>query len=471
MNSSAKIWVKGELSSACFGDQRLNSRFIQIAGQLASKFGGNISSSFNQWKEIKAAYRFFSNDKVNTGTILSPHIEQTIQRIRSLKRILLIQDTTYFNFCNRPKTSGLDITQRSELLKEAEGLMLHNTLAITDTGIPLGLLDQHFIDRKELQGENHQAKRNCRYWNHCVDQKESVRWINVLRKTSAIDFGKTQIIHVADRESDFYEFYRDATDLGEEFVIRAARNRGINKVNRREPSSEYLFDYLQNKRAQGKVTVNIQVNGASKFRDVALSVIYTKVSIPPPPNKTKKKDGALPMIELFAVMAIERKPPAGHDPLCWVLLTNLPIVTLEDAIEKINWYSLRWNIELFHKVLKSGCAVEKAQLRDAERLKKYIVLKSIIAWRLFWLSRTQKQKQDNSCLEVLTRREWTLLYKKMNKSQPPDTPPTIGEAYVWIAKLGGYIGRNTDPPPGMISLWKGWQRLMDMVEDYRDICG
>ena len=155
-----------------------------------------------------------------------------------------------------------------------------------------------------------------------------------------------------------------------------------------------------------------------------------------------------------------------------MLLTDLSIDTVDDAIEKIRWYSLRWNVELFHKVLKSGCAVEKAQLRDAERLKKFIVLKSVIAWRLFWLSRYSKNHNADSCLEILTTQEWTILYRKIHRTKkPPESPSTIGEVFIWIAKLGGYIGRRTDPPPGMISLWKGWQRLMDMTEDYRDICG
>lgn len=171
-------------------------------------------------------------------------------------------------------------------------------------------------------------------------------------------------------------------------------------------------------------------------------------------------------------MAVERNPPAGHEAVCWVLLTDLPVLTLEAAVEKIQWYTLRWNIELFHKVLKSGCAVEQAQLRHAERLKKYITVKSIIAWRLLWLSRYCKQDNQANCLVVLTEDEWSVLYRKTHKTkQLPDIHSTVEEVFIWIAKSGGYIGRRTDPPPGMISLWRGWQRLMDMVEDYRDICG
>lgn len=472
MTSTSGAWVKTEFESANFGDTRLKNRFITITTQLASRFGSTLASSFTQWKEIKASYRFFANENVTMNAILGPHTQETIKRIAAEKRVLLIQDTTYFNFSHRPKTRGLDITQRSKNSTESEGLLLHNTLAVSDEGIPLGLLDQHFIERKKLQGENYCDKRNIRYWNNSIDKKESVRWINNLKKANRIDFGDTMIIHVADRESDIYEFFREASELGAHFVIRAARNRSINKATRRESPSVYLFDHLKDQCAQGKTTVRIQVNADEKFRDAHLSVIYTKIAMPPPPNKTAKKDGALPIIEMSAIMAVERDPPARCEALCWVLLTDLSIDTVDDAIEKIKWYSLRWNIELFHKVLKSGCAVEKAQLRDAERLKKFIVLKSVIAWRLFWLSRYSKNHNADSCLEILTTQEWTILYRKIHRTKkPPESPSTIGEVFIWIAKLGGYIGRRTDPPPGMISLWKGWQRLMDMTEDYQDICG
>ena len=270
-----------------------------------------------------------------------------------------------------------------------------------------------------------------------------------------------------------YEFYRDAADLGEQVLVRASKNRSINKRFRRETPSILLFDHLKAKKAQGKVTVTMQVNGKKKYRKAELSIVYRPITMPPPPNKTVKKDGPnLPMVPLCAIMAIERHPPRNQAGIFWVLLTNMDVRSLDQAIEKVRWYSRRWNIEVFHKVLKSGCGVESAQLRHADRLKKYIVLKSIVAWRLFWFARVHERNKDDCCSTVLSKREWVILYRKTKKTKSfPRTPPTVGEVLIWIAKLGGYIGRTTDPPPGMISLWRGWQRLMDMVEDYDDIYG
>ncbi len=473
MSCSASAWVYKEFGSIDLGDERLNQRFKIIATQLTRHCGKTLASSFRQWKMIKASYRFFANPKVNVMEILAPHVEQTVARIKAHDTVLLLQDSTYLDYNNRPKTEGLDLTFRSKLSTASQGLILHNTLAVTDAGIPLGLVDQRFIERQSFIGNNHKESRQSRHWNRPANEKESIRWINVVEKTHQIDCGRAHVVHIADRECDQYEFFRDAVQMKEDVLIRAARNRSINKRHRRESPNCLLFDYLKGKKAQGKVTIRIQVNGKKKFRDAELSIVYVPIIMPPPPNKTVKKDGPnLPMVPLVAIMAIERRPPRNQSAIFWVLLTNLEIQGVDQAIEKVRWYSMRWNIELFHKILKSGCGVEDAQLRHAERLKKYIVLKSIIAWRLFWFSRMHENNKEESCLSVLSENEWKILYRKSNRAKIlPNTPPTVNDVFIWIAKLGGYIGRASDPPPEMISLWRGWQRLMDMVDDFNDICG
>ena len=473
MSCSASAWVHHEFSRIDLGDKRLNQRFKIIATQLARHCGKTLASSFGQWKMIKASYRFFANPKVHEMEILAPHVEQTVARIQTHDTVLLLQDTTYLDYNNRPKTEGLDLTFRSKLSTASQGLLLHNTLAVTDAGIPLGLVDQRFIERKSFIGNNHNASRKSRHWNRPINEKESIRWINVVQKMYQIDTGQAHVVHVADRECDQYEFFRDAVRMKENVLIRAARNRSINKRYRRESPNCLLFDYLKGKKAQAKVTIRLQVNGKKKFRNAELSIVYVPITMPPPPNKTIKKDGPnLPIVPLIAIMAIERQPPKNENAILWVLLTNLDIQSADQAIEKVRWYSLRWNIELFHKTLKSGCGVEDAQLRHAERLKKYIVLKSIIAWRLFWFSRMHENNKEESCLLVLSEKEWKILYRKSNRTKIlPNHPPTVNDVFIWVAKLGGYIGRASDPPPGMISLWRGWQRLMDMVDDFTDICG
>ncbi len=471
MDCSTREWIEREFAHSDFKDKRLVSRFKKILLTVSSKTQQTVSSAFATWSDIKACYRFIKNEKVTDKLMLSSHKKETIGRIQEEKLpVLLIQDTTYFDFNSRLKTTGLDCTIRQPNSGEAiKGLMLHNTLAISTNGIPLGIVDQRYIDRKDFHGKE---RKKIRYWNNPIEKKESFRWIQVIKDFHGVIPEGKQVIHVADREADIYELYRDVSSLNEAFIIRASVNRSINKAKRREAPKEKLFDKLEEMKAQGKTKIKLQVNNKKKFRSATLSIIYSSVSIPPPPNKTVKKDGTnLPHINLTAIMAIERNPPKSAKPIKWLILTNIDIDDVEQAIEKVLWYSHRWNIEIFHKILKSGCAAEKGQLRSAVGLKKMITLKSIVAWRLFWLTRTLRESAEASCETILTKKEWNILYIKIIKKSPPQAPPRVKDIYLWIAKLGGYIGRRSDPSPGITSIWCGWIRFMDIIEDYYAFCG
>ena len=472
MGSVTEDWVWAEFDGVDFGDQRLNNRFRSLIIDLLGHCGNTLASSFGSWAKIKASYRFFANPRVTFNSMLEPHIAASLSRLSSCSTALIIQDTTYFDFSARKKASGLDLVHRGSHGGISKGLMLHNTLAVTTDGVPLGILDQRFIDRKSLRKNGIEVGRGGDHREEPVKEKESQRWIDVIRACHEFDVGDCRMVHVCDREGDFYELFRDAASIGEHVLIRASRNRAINKEKRRDEPTTWLFDELMNRRAQGRTTVRLQVNGRKKYRDATLSIIYKPISMPPPRKRRVSKDGELPMVQLTAIMAVEKRATKSHDKLCWVLLTDLPISSTEQAIEKVHWYTKRWNIEVFHKVLKSGCAVEKAQLETADRLKKYIVLKSVVAWRLFWLTRMSQEDEEASCDVVLDKLEWSLLYRKFNKTRTvPSQVPTLKQAMIWIARLGGYIARPSDPPPGVISLWRGWERLTQMVDDYRDICG
>jgi hypothetical protein len=471
MACSVSYWIEEEFTELTLNDRRLSLRFKKILQNMVNNAQKNISSTFSTWADIKACYRFIKNKKVTSELMLSPHQDKTLERITAEKeQVLLIQDTTYFDYNSREKTRELDsVIRHPRSGTPVKGLMLHNTMAVTTKGIPLGLLDQRYIDRKQFHGKN---PGKLRYWNNPIEEKESFRWLQVITDFNARTQGCSNAIHVADREADIYELYRDAVCSNEAFIIRAKVNRSINKNKRREAPKEKLFDTLEKKKAQGKTTITLQVNGKEKYRQACLSIIYSSITIPPPPNKTVKKDGKnLPHVSVQAIMAVERNPPKNSKPIKWLIITNLAINTVEDAIEKVTWYSYRWNIEVFHKILKSGCSIEKAQLRDASGLKKLITLKSIVAWRIFWLARTMREVNEHSCELVLTKQEWQILYRKMNNRNPPKKAPQVKEVYYWIAKLGGYLGRKSDPPPGIISIWRGWTRFSEVIEDYHAFCG
>lgn len=472
-NNSLASWIDSEFFDLDFGDKRLDKRFKQISLGVAGKSESNISSSFDSWKDIKACYRFFSNSRVTSDKMMAPHKQRTVARIKKCSRVLLIQDTCVLSYPNRPGTKNLGLCSKHYSSETpAKGLISHGLLALSDTGLPLGILGQKFVDRKTFKANGRLTKQQ--YQRLPIAKKESFKWLELIKECSKRDFGETQTIHVADREGDIYELYRDCLDWGENFLVRASHNRAINKNRRREEPNERLFERLESARTMGTMTVkvNSKVQG-KKYRKATLSVKYMSFMMPPPPNRTlNNSDNNLPMIKVTAVTAIENNPPKDEEQLNWVLLTNLPIESVSDAKDKVRLYSMRWNIELLHKIIKSGFKVENAQLRDGENLKKYFVLCSILAWRIFWIARFFKESKEKSCEIVLSEKEWKVLYRKFNKGKPiPTSPPSIGDIYFLIAKLGGFIGRKGDGDPGFVSIWRGWTRFTDLMEDHELFCG
>jgi hypothetical protein len=197
----------------------------------------------------------------------------------------------------------------------------------------------------------------------------------------------------------------------------------------------------------------------------------------PPRNNPKHKKEVLPDIHMYAIHVLERNPPEGEDAVEWMLLTNQPVTTFTEDCERVHWYSLRWRIEMYFKVLKSGFRVEMCRLGTADRLICYLTVMSIVAWRLFMITLIARTNPSLPCSVLLSKLEWTVLEVKSSRSgNLPATPPSIADVLISIAKLGGYLARNADGPPGNLALWRGWKRLQDIAEGWSlalscDICG
>ena len=202
-------------------------------------------------------------------------------------------------------------------------------------------------------------------------------------------------------------------------------------------------------------------------RTAVLGVKFGAFRMNPPRNNPKHGAEELSDIEMYAVHVLETYPPQGEEPVEWMLLTNRPVTSFDEACEKVRWYSLRWRIEMYFKVLKSGFRVEACRLGSAERLARYLAVMSVVAWRLFMITLIARTDPATPCTKFLAKQEWRVLYLKVKRDRdPPATPPTIGEAVSWIAELGGYLARKGDGPPGTMTLWRGWKRLADLTEGW-----
>jgi len=293
-----------------------------------------------------------------------------------------------------------------------------------------------------------------------IETKESFRWIDNVKRSNAL-FGKSsQCIHIGDREADIYELYSECQNSNSSFVIRVCNNRKLFN------SEQKLFESVSKESAKGFYAVTITDKNGEK-ESVQVEVRFKKVNVMPPIGKEKNypKPISACYIEVKEKMGSERRGEKCR--VEWKLLTNLPVANFEDAFEKNQWYAMRWKIELFFKILKSGCKTEESKLRNANRLAKFITICSVIAWKVFWLTMLNRTNPVGKISQVLSERECDVLDKYMKVNKSLGLKKSISDYLIDIAKLGGYLNRKSDPPPGNMVIWRGISRLNDLIIGFK----
>ena len=471
-------WASDEFDEVDLGDKRLDARLVKLCDSFSEAPESPINQACEDWAETKAAYRFFQNENVDVGKIMTTHCGKTSVRAASHSIVLALQDTSYFIYTGHTKTKGLgEISIKKGKNTDtiySNGLVMHACLAVTTKGTPLGLLGQKIFARK-LRPDHERRSMGGKYIQDFipVEEKESFRWIETLDATAMVSAG-TQVVNVGDRECDFYDFFKAAAKNGSSVLVRASQNRTVDRGSRyAEKNVEKLWDYIASKSDIGSYVVEISERKKMKHcigrtsRSAQMGIKLGEFRMNPPRNNPKHKTEVLPDIKMWAIHVLEKDPPEGEDPVEWMLLTNQPVTTLEEACERAHWYSLRWRIEMYFKVLKSGFRVEACRLGTADRLMRYLTVMSVVAWRLFMITLIARTNPSLPCSEFLSEQEWRVLAVKSSKNGcPPATPPVIAEALIWIAKLGGYLARNGDGSPGTLVLWRGWKRLVDLTEGW-----
>lgn len=451
-------WAEAEFERVECGDGRLDRRLKRVAEELSGQPEYPINLASQDAAATKAAYRLFDNEKVAPDRIIAAHRDKTLQRMREEPIVLAIQDTSFFNFTSHKKTRGLGpIGEKNSTL---QGLIMHTVFAVTLRGLPLGVLWQRTWARSGFR-ESAEAHEEL-----LVEEKESYRWIEALRDTgrlAASGASGTMVVTVADRESDIYEFLLEGQRLNVKYLIRASHDRCVCSEEHR-----YLQEMLKAAKPQGRIKVEIP----SQKRKATLEVTFLPVKFKPPGRIRTSSQNRVPA-SCWVINAVEKRTKRDIEPICWTLLTNIPVTSIEQAIERISWYRRRWSIEEFHKIIKSGCAVEKCRLESAKRLQRYIALFCVIAWRLFWMVHIRRADPNAPAEVVLVKTEIGALcsLKRFNEVLPPAKKLTVRQAVTAIACLGGYLNRKNDPPPGPIVLWRGWQRLASMAELYESMTG
>jgi len=453
-------WSDREVDEGAFKDARLGRRFADIPKQLGDGMGGSIPFACQDWANTKAAYRFFSNAKVEEGDILSGHFAATRARYDACEGpILLLQDTTEFTYQRRkPHDVGFTKSINSGRDKEGRlrhhavcGILMHSSLAVTVEGLPLGLSSVKFWNRDKFRGTA-ALKRKINPTRVPIEKKESVRWLENLRQSIDRLGRPDRCIHVGDRESDIFELYCLTQELGTHFVVRTCVDRLAGD------GSHTISAEMSDVGAAGQHIIEVR-DDAGDVVKVTLDVRFKRIRVLPPVGKQKR----YPSLDLTVIHAVEPSAPKGRKRIEWKLLTDLPVASCAEAVEKIKWYAMRWKIEVFHKILKSGCRAEDAKLRTADRLANLVSVFCIISWRVLWLTMLARASPHSPPTVALTDAEIVLLDRLIGDAGNRKTQPGTLIFYLTkLARLGGYLARASDPPPGNMVVWRGLTRLTDI---------
>lgn len=449
-------WIEAELGGANMGDARLTARLLQMTGRFYDKPTANIPQASGSTMAAKAAYRFLDNEKVEWRAILAPHYAATEERMREAPLVLVAQDTTTLNYSTHPHTRGLGpIGTDSEAVR---GLMVHDTLAFTPQGTPLGLLDLQCWAREGIGSKQVRHQKP-------IEEKESFKWVKSYQAVSTLAkrCRKTTLVVMADREADLHEVFaaKAKTPHGAELLIRAERSRN-RKILDDDHSSDFLWTVLTQQPVLGLREILIPPGEKRAARQAILAVRTRPVTLKPP-----ARSAHLSPVAVWAVLAQEINPPAEVEGLEWMLLTTVEVKHKADAFERLEWYAKRWGIEVYHRILKSGCRVEARQLENVRRLCNCLAIDLVVAWRIYHLTTLGRETPDVPCTVYFTPTEWQALTTFVNKTKtPPDLPPSLNEAVRLLGRLGGHLGRTGDGPPGTEVLWRGMARLADIEFAY-----
>jgi len=448
-------WAEIEFQTAQLPDRRLHQRLLRLITQMNHSPTITIPQACRPGKATKAAYRFIENDAVKPAEIFQAHAQATVARLAGQPVVLVPQDTSSLNLSHLPQTQGLGPI--GDTVDGPQGFWLHSALALTEQGQPLGLLlaKTWVRDPKDFGQAQQRHQRS-------LEEKESIKWLEGWQATvaAARQNPDALVISICDREGDVYEVLAQAAAQSGPKLGMLLRLRHDRKI---ASPQDHLFAHLAAQTPAGHMQVRVPRHEGQKARLATLTLRFTQVSLAPP-----SRTAGLPPITVWLVEATEEAPPAGVEPIHWRLLSTHPITQWSEALRAVQWYARRWQIEVFHRVLKSGCRVEAHQFETVRRHIRMLMLHLVVAWRVMALTLAGREQPDWPADVWLEEDEWkTLSCWAHETSVPPSQPPKLGECVRWIGLLGGWMGRKSDGPPGPMSIWRGLQRLHDMTVGFR----
>jgi len=455
-------WAQEEVVTADLADLRLHRRLEALLSALGERPNLSIPAACGGRAEMTAAYRFFDNDKTTFANVLQAHSDRSRQRLGEQPVALLVQDTTEIDL-TRPSR---EVRGAGELDGVRRGFLLHALHGFTTDGTPLGTVWAEVLNRTE--GVSHAAPgEKTRANKHTpIEAKESQRWLTGLRQARAVAEQAPQVacVCIGDSESDIYEVLAEPRGPLH-WLVRACQDRALASA-----AGACLRAHLLTAPVLYRVDLSVRsrqaktaVEGRRRRRDrpgrqAVAEVRAATVTLRPP----WRPDRLLPPVTVNAVLVQEPQPPAGESPIEWLLLTTLPIEAPQQVRTVVEYYSVRWCIEIFFRTLKSGCRIEERRFEDVDRLLPCLALFLIVAWRTFFVCRLGRECPDLSCEALFEPSEWKAVWVAVHRKKPPKKAPRLREMVHLVAGLGGYVERPQSEP-GPPTLWIGLQRMHDLA--------
>jgi hypothetical protein len=397
------------------------------------------------WKETKALYRLLDEPDVTFAALMQPHFQQTREQATSAPVVLLVQDTTDIDLSHRRKISGVGQIGN----ERGRGFFVQTVLAVRPgTREVLGCMAQEpFVRVPAPEGEQ-------RYQRRKREERETDVWMRQVQ-TIGTPESASMWVHVGDRGADMFPFFQACRSTQTQFLVRAAQNR---RVQESEEEITYSLTQARAFPSQASRVLELPARHGHQKRSAQLQLAFGQMTLLPPRHEPRASKEPL---TVWVIRVWEEEAPEGEEPLEWVLLTSVPTTTIEQAWERVDWYGHRWLDEDYHQCLKSGCRIEQRQLQTVDGLMRLLGLVSPLAVRLLQVRACAREDPERPANAVIEPLMLAVLAERTGQSP---LSMTVGTFWTEVARLGGYLARSHDGPPGWRTIWKGWLSLQSLLE-------
>jgi hypothetical protein len=438
-------WAERTFGPAVLGDQRRTRRAVKAAGGMARDPSASLPKQHHTWKDLKGVYRLLDEPAVTFEALMQPHWQQTRACLQAEAVVLLVQDTTEIDLSAHVSMTGLGQIGNAK----GRGFLLQTVLAVVPkTQAVLGCLAQRPFLRVPA------PKSAQRYQRRQRANRETDVWMQMVEQIGTPACAGL-LVHVGDRGADMLPFFRQCLATQTHFVVRAAQNR---RVQAEEHTIDHLLDRVRAWPSQGQRPFEVPERLGRQARQATLQISFGVATLLPPWNDPRGSNKPLPV---WVVRVWELDAPEGEEALEWILLSSLETATGEHARPRVDWYRCRWIVEEYHQCLKTGCRLEERSLRTLERVIRLLGLLSPIAVRLLQLRDLARLEPEAAALQRVEPAAVTIIAASRSL---PSEQVTVAVFWQEVARLGGYLGRRRDGPPGWKTLWQGWLHLQIMLE-------